>query len=229
MLSRSPKRHTAFPARGGRKNPRLRAGPIVDMVQARRIAIVGAGLGGLAAAITLRQQGFEVRVYEQAPKLAEFGAGINISPNSVEVFNAVGLADKLHAISAVPEGLTWRDWNTGKIYNCLPFNDFERRYGAKYYVMHRIDLHRTLSQALPQDIFGLGKRCTGVETRNGNVGISFADGSSVEADIVVGSDGIRSAVRACLFGGEGPITPARCAGGRWRPLAPCPKAFTTAT
>ena len=65
------------------------------MGQARRIAIVGAGLGGLAAAITLRLQGFGVRVYEQAPKLAEFGAGINISPNSVKFFQATGLADKL--------------------------------------------------------------------------------------------------------------------------------------
>ena len=68
------------------------------MGKARRIAIVGAGLGGLAAAIALRRQGFEVQVYEQAPELAEFGAGINISPNSVKFFEAVGLIDKLHAV-----------------------------------------------------------------------------------------------------------------------------------
>ena len=95
------------------------------MGNARRIAIVGAGLGGLAAAIALRRQGFEVQVYEQAAELAEFGAGINISPNSVKFFHAVGLADKLHAVSSEPVGLTWRDWDSGEIHNCLPFGDFE--------------------------------------------------------------------------------------------------------
>ena len=59
------------------------------MGKVRRIAIVGAGLGGLAAAIALRRQGFEVQIYEQAPELSEFGAGINISPNSVKFFHAV--------------------------------------------------------------------------------------------------------------------------------------------
>ena len=143
------------------------------MVTARRIAIVGAGLGGLAAAIALRRQGFEVQVYEQAPELAEFGAGINISPNSVKFFHAVGLADKLHAIGSEPIGLTWRDWNSGEIHNCLPFVDFEKRYGAKYYVVHRSDLHRLLSETVPQESIQLGKRCTAVESRNGTVGLSF--------------------------------------------------------
>ena len=187
------------------------------MGKVRRIAIVGAGLGGLAAAIALRRQGFEVQVYEQAPELAEFGAGINISPNSVKFFHAVGLAEKLNAISSEPIGLTWRDWGSGEIYNCLPFDDFEKRYGAKYYVVHRSDLHRLLSEAVPQASIQLGKRCTLVESRNGSVGLSFKNGTSAEADVVVGCDGIRSAVRACLFGGEGPhYAGTMC----WRALAP---------
>ena len=121
------------------------------MARARRIAIVGAGLGGLAAAIALRHQGFEVQVYEQAAELAEFGAGINISPNSVKFFEAVGLVDKLHAVGSEPIGLTWRNWNSGEINNCLPFVDFEKRYGSKYYVVHRSDLHRLLSETVPQE------------------------------------------------------------------------------
>ena len=187
------------------------------MGNARRIAIVGAGLGGLAAAIALRRQGFEVQVYEQAAELAEFGAGINISPNSVKFFHAVGLADKLHAVSSEPVGLTWRDWDSGEIHNCLPFGDFERRYGAKYYVVHRSDLHRLLSEAVPQESIHLGKRCARAESRNGLAGLSFTDGTSAEADVVVGCDGIRSAVRAHLFGGEGPhYAGTMC----WRALAP---------
>ena len=125
-----------------------------------------------------------MHIYEQAPELAEFGAGINISPNSVKFFHAVGLADKLHAISSEPIGLTWRDWDSGEIHNCLPFGDFEKRYGAKYYVVHRSDLHRLLSEAVPQSSIQLGKRCTAVEVRNGSVGLSFKDGTSAEADVV---------------------------------------------
>ena len=155
------------------------------MGKVRRIAIVGAGLGGLAAAIALRRQGFEVQVYEQASELAEFGAGINISPNSVKFFHAVGLAEKLHAVSSEPIGLTWRNWDSGEIYNCLPFDDFEKRYGAKYYVVHRSDLHRLLSDAVPQASIELGKRCTLVEFRNGSVGLSFEHGTSADADVVI--------------------------------------------
>ena len=167
------------------------------MGKARRIAIVGAGLGGLATAIALRQRGFEVQVHEQAPELGEFGAGINISPNSVKFFDAIGLTAKLQAVASEPVGLTWRAWDADEISYSLPFGDFEKRYGAKYYVVHRSDLHRLLSEAVPQSSIQLGKRCTAVETRNGTAGLSFADGSSAEADVVVGCDGIRSAVRAC--------------------------------
>jgi salicylate hydroxylase len=187
------------------------------MAKVRRIAIVGAGLGGLAAAIALRKQGFEVKVYEQAPELAEFGAGINISPNSVKFFRAIGLAEKLHAVASEPEGLTWRDWKSGELHNVLSFADFEKLYGAKYYVVHRSDLHRLLSEAVPISSIETAKRCTAVEIRNGVVGLTFKDGSSAEADVAVGCDGIRSAVRACLFGGEGPhYAGTMC----WRALAP---------
>jgi salicylate hydroxylase len=187
------------------------------MAKARRIAIVGAGLGGLAAAIALRQQGFEVDVYEQAPALGEFGAGINISPNSVKFFDAIGLTPKLHAVASEPAGLTWREWDADEINYVLPFTDFEKRYGSKYYVVHRSDLHRLLSEAVPEASIHLSKRCTRVETRNGSAALSFADGSSAEADVVVGCDGIRSAVRAGLFGGEGPhYAGTMC----WRALAP---------
>ena len=196
------------------------------MGTARRIAIVGAGLGGLATAIALRQQGFEVRIYEQSPELAEFGAGINISPNSVKFFQAVGLAEKLHAISSEPVGLSWRDWGADEISYALPFGDFEKRYGAKYYVMHRSDLHRLLSSQVPEASIELGKRCTQVETRNGSAGLTFADGTSADADVIVGCDGIRSAVRSCVFGGEGPrYVGTMC----WRALAPTGTHRTAAT
>src|SRR4029079_9122131 len=144
-------------------------GPVSEreMAPTRRTAIVGAGLGGLAAAIALRRQGFEVQIFEQAPELAEFGAGITISPHYVKVFRALQLGDKLHRIGTQPNGLTWRDWGSDAIHNVLPYLDFETRYGATFYVVHRSDLHRLLSEALPQEIIHLGKRCTGVSSQNG--------------------------------------------------------------
>ena len=127
------------------------------------------------------------------------------------------MLQKLHAVASEPAGLSWRDWGENEIRYSLPFGDFKRRYGAEYYVVHRSDLHRFLSEAVPQANIHLGKRCARVETRNGVAGISFVDGTGAEADIVVGCDGIRSTVRACIFGGEGPhYAGTMC----WRALAP---------
>ena len=156
-----------------------------------------------------------MQVYEQAPELVEFGAGINISPNSVKFFHAVGLADKLHAISSEPIGLTWRDWGSGEIHNCLPFVDFEKRYGAKYYVVHRSDLHRLLSEAVPPASIHLGKRCTQVETRNGSVGLTFTTAPAPKRR-GVGCDGISLGGSQLHVRGEGRNTRERCAGARWR-------------
>jgi 2-polyprenyl-6-methoxyphenol hydroxylase-like FAD-dependent oxidoreductase len=80
------------------------------MGKKHRIAVVGAGLGGLAAAIALRQRGFDVQIYEQAAELAEFGAGSNISPNSVKFFRAAGLEAQLHAVASEPTDFSWRDF-----------------------------------------------------------------------------------------------------------------------
>ena len=178
---------------------------------------MGSGLGGLAAAIALRQRNFDVTVFEQAGELGEFGAGINVSPNSVKVFRALGLAEKLHAIGFQVEGLTWRDWGDGRLQHRVPLDRAEARYGAPYYVIHRSDLHRMLADAVPADAIRLGMRCTEVENGKDAAGLRFADGTHYEADLVIGSDGIRSVVRSSVFGGEGP----RYAGTMcWRALVP---------
>ena len=185
------------------------------MRKVRRVAVVGAGLGGLAATIALRQQGFEVDVFEQAPELGEFGAGINVSPNAVRVFEALGLLPRLHDASFQPSGIAWRDWKEGRLQKVLPLNTAQS--GGSYYVIHRVDLHRILAESCPASDLHLNKRCTQVELRNGSVGLSFADGTSHEAELVIGCDGIRSFVRKSVFGGEGP----RYAGTMcWRSLVP---------
>jgi salicylate hydroxylase len=187
------------------------------MAAAKRIAVVGAGLGGLAVAAALHQRGFEVDVYEQAPALGAFGAGINLSANAVKVFQALGLKERLHQVSFEPAGLAFRDWRDGSFSRVVALDQSVERYGCNYYVMHRGDLHQLLCEAVPAGNIHLGKRCTGVELRGSSAGLSFADGSSAEADLVIGADGIRSAVRQHVFGGHG----ARYAGTMcWRSLIP---------
>jgi salicylate hydroxylase len=181
----------------------------------RRIAIVGAGLGGLSAAIALRQQGFEVDVFEQAPELGEFGAGINISPNAVRVFDALGLTERLRSASFLPTGIAWRDWTEGRLQKVMPLNSAQS--DARYYVVHRVDLHRILVEAAGNSGLHLNKRCTNVELRDRSVGLSFADGTSHEAELVIGCDGIRSTIRKYVFGGEGPTYAGTMC---WRSLIP---------
>ncbi len=187
------------------------------MLAAKRIAIVGAGLGGLAAAVALRQQNFEVDVYEQASALGAFGAGINLSANAVKVFDALGLKGRLHEVSFEPEGHAWRNWTSGVASRILPLDQSIRRYGSNYYIMHRGDLHRLLCEAVPASSIHLNKRCAGIELRDQSAKIAFDDGTSAEADVVIGADGIHSAVRKHVFGGAG----ARYAGTMcWRSLIP---------
>ncbi len=187
------------------------------MSTTKRIAIVGAGLGGLATARALVQQGFDVQVFEQSPELADFGAGINIGPNAVKVFKALGLLDRLHAVGYEPTGIAWRDWNDGRLLKRVSLEESSKRFGASYYVVHRGDLHNLLAGSLPPNTVQLNKRCVGVESTPRSVGLAFADGTQAEADVVIGCDGIRSAIRKRLFGGEG----ARYVGTMcWRTLVP---------
>ncbi len=183
-----------------------------------RVVIVGAGLGGLGAAISLRQRGFEVEVHERAPNLGEVGAGLQLGPNAVKVLDAMGLAEPLRKNTFEPGNRLTLNWNDASLRNRAATRGADvHNYGAPYLTAHRADLHRVLQEALPENAVRLGRICTGAETRNGVAVATFADGSQVEADIVVGADGVRSAVRARLFGADKPrFTNSMC----WRCIVP---------
>lgn len=173
------------------------------------IAIVGAGMGGLAAASTLRRAGFDAQVYEQAPHIERIGAGIQMMPNSMKVLRTIGVEDKIRATSFQPYSHLNRVWDTGEIMRELPMP--ESLFGAPYLCMHRADLHNALVSVLPPGIIHLGKKLVGLDQTKNRVALRFADGTHAEADAVVGADGVHSLVREFIIGADKPIHKGRIA------------------
>jgi 2-polyprenyl-6-methoxyphenol hydroxylase-like FAD-dependent oxidoreductase len=173
------------------------------------VAIVGAGMGGLAVAGTLRKFGFEVRIYEQASRFARIGAGIQMMPNSMKVLRGIGVEDRLRRTAFAPVSHLNRLWDTGEVTIELPMP--ESRYGAPYLCMHRGDLHDALASVVPQDIIHLGRKLAGIEQGSGQATLVFADGSRERADIVIGADGVHSTVREIILGPEKPLHRGRIA------------------
>src|SRR5690242_19054753 len=175
------------------------------MGKVQNVAVVGAGLGGLNAAIALRQRGFHVTVYEQSDVLGEIGAGVQLSPNAMRVLMALGLDRAFEAVAFEPHRHVVRNWKTGSITSATQMRGvFRPQYGAGYFGAHRADLHAVLQRAVPASAIRLNARCIGVTQSGERAVILFADGSQAEADVVIGADGIRSAVRAGLYGPDAP-------------------------
>ena len=174
-----------------------------------RVAIVGAGMGGLAAAATLRRVGIDVQVYEQAGRFGRIGAGIQMMPNSMKVLRGIGIEDRLRKIAFAPFSHLNRDAFSGEVSGELPMP--ESLYGAPYLCMHRADLHDALASAVPSDIIHLNKKLTGLDQGGGRVTLSFADGSKAVADALIGADGVHSLVRDLLLGPQQPFNKGRVA------------------
>ena len=173
--------------------------------QPLRIAVIGAGIGGLTAALSLRQAGFEVDVYEQAPALTHIGGGINMGPNAARVLFRLGLHDGLLREGVCPIGTHQRRWEDGRTLQRAPLNPrCEQLYGAPHITIHRADLLAVISSAFPAERIHLGHRLTGLADKSDYVEAWFDNGVRIAPDILVGADGIHSAVAGALFGGEAP-------------------------
>jgi salicylate hydroxylase len=170
-----------------------------------KVAIIGAGIGGLAAACALRQRGCEVKLYERAAKLEEVGAGVQIGPNAVKVFRALGLEDALRRNAFEPINMVSLTWDDARLRHREPLKAIATaRYGAPYMTAHRADIHNMLRAAAGDVPLRLGANCVGCETVSGVGAARFSDGSAVEADVVIGADGVRSVIRAQNFGADEP-------------------------
>jgi 6-hydroxynicotinate 3-monooxygenase len=171
------------------------------MARPLSIAIIGAGMGGLAAAAALRRVGIDVTVYEQAAQFSRLGAGIQIGCNAMKVLRGLGLESRLRGQCFYPRSWNNRDWRTGEVKFDMIFGETaERKFGAPYLLAHRGDLHAALASTVPAEYVKLGHKLVGLDEIGGGVRLTFANGAVAVADAVIGADGVHSLVRDILFG-----------------------------
>ncbi|MBV8826309.1 MAG: 2-phospho-L-lactate guanylyltransferase, partial [Hyphomicrobiales bacterium] len=173
----------------------LRAPPYPSEGGMKRVAVIGGGIGGLTAAASLLKAGFDVHVYEQAKALGEVGAGINIGPNASRLLHRLGLAEKLGACGVKPSTFDQRRWDDGRFLLRSPLGALiEEKFGAPYYTFHRADLHGALAGLLPAERVHLGHRFKQLIDRGDWIEAQFDNGTGIAADVLIGADGIHSAV-----------------------------------
>lgn len=167
-----------------------------------KVLVVGGGIGGLSAGIVLRRAGFQVELFERAPAIREVGAGISVWPNAVRVLDAIGAGTRVRARGTSQGGGRLRTSNGSTLLD-LSVAEIERASGAPVLLLHRAALVEALVETLRDELGGdvvrLGHELVDVVQRDDRVLATFANGVRAEGDVLVGADGIRSAVRARIF------------------------------
>jgi len=185
------------------------------------ILIIGAGIGGLTAALALQRVGYKVAICEVAADLGEVGAGLTITPNATHALESLGLADRLAALADVPDGGAVRHYRTGEtLVKRIRGDSSLKTLGANYYQIHRADLHNMLADKVldndPDCVFLDHCFSTLSQTKN-DVLADFTNGVPIRCEELIGCDGLRSRVRAGLFIEKPPRFTGQVA---WRGLVP---------
>jgi salicylate hydroxylase len=171
-----------------------------------RIAIVGAGVGGLTLWLALRERGLSADIYEQTHELTEIGAAVALSANATRELDRLGVLDPIVAASTEPTELVYRDGRTGGRITAHPVRlggAYRGRFGAPFCGIHRADVQRALSAGVDRERLHLGRRVVDLSGDGDRVTLSFADGGTVEADAVIAADGVRSVARRFVGGDDG--------------------------
>lgn len=177
----------------------------MENIEAIDIAVIGAGLGGAAAAALLHKAGFSVHAFEQAPVFDRLGAGIHIGPNVMKIFRHLGIENKLAEIGSHPDFWFSRDGRSGEYLSRIRLGEFAlKEYGAPYITIHRGDMHAVQMSLLPKSQVHFDHRLIGLEEREEGVLLKFENGIQYIARLVVGADGINSTIREVLLGAEKP-------------------------
>jgi salicylate hydroxylase len=171
-----------------------------------RVAIVGAGVGGLTAAIALRRKGVDVEVFEQAAAIAAVGASLQLGPNALRLMDDIGLLPALRGVGVRPDAVDFLRWDDGSLLLHVEHGDAaEGHFGAPQLDFFLPDLHRVLAGAVPPETLRLGARVAGVDDRGGHVEVVLDGGERVHADAVVVADGINSTLRQQFVGADEPV------------------------
>lgn len=183
--------------------------------------VVGAGIGGLTAALCLDRIGWQVEVLERAPALAEVGAGVQISPNGTRILEELGVMPALENQLFEPEAIELRAGASGRRIFSLRMKGYaQSRWGARFFQIHRADLQTALAATLAARQPGAlvtGAQVSTYTTSPGGAGVRMADGSDRAGDLVVGADGLHSVLRRRMLGAERPRFTGNVA---WRSLVP---------
>ena len=186
-----------------------------------KVVIVGGGIGGLTAALTFDHFGWQVEVLERAAELSEIGAGIQITPNGMKVFRAMGLEDAVSENAFAPRALEMRFGRSGRqIFEIEARRAVVERWGAPYLHLHRADLLDTLKRLLltrQPDAVRLDAACTSYAQTAEGASVTLANGETIAGDLVVGADGIHSVIRTQMQGAEHPVFTGNVA---WRAVVP---------
>jgi salicylate hydroxylase len=169
-----------------------------------RVAVIGAGIGGLSAAIALRANGVDATVYEQAHELKALGAGVAIATNGSRILNHLGVGDALANIAGPVTHYRFRTWQAEPIAgepSTLSFGD-----PARTLFLHRGEFQQVLADALPDGALLLGRSCVGATEHNDGVRVEFADGTTVDADLLIGADGIHSRLQGMVTSPAEPVS-----------------------
>lgn len=166
-----------------------------------KIAIVGAGIGGLTLALALREHGIDAQVYEQTDVLREVGAAVALSANATRFYERMGLGAAFDTMCAEIPSLVFRDGRSGGVIGHHRGEPgYREQFGGAYWGVHRADLQTVLSQAVGLDRIHLGHRLVELAQDPARVRLAFENGAQVEADLVIGADGARSLTRRWMLG-----------------------------
>lgn len=170
-----------------------------------RVIVAGYGVGGAALSLALQRLGIDCIVLEQAHKLEEVGAGVQLSPNGVAVLKQLGVMEQLSRVAFEPHDMKYRDWKTGEVLLSSPLKPtVVEHFGSPYYHAHRADLLAVLREGLDASRISLGRKIVAVSQSADRVSVQLEDGAVEEGDVLIGADGIHSIVRMQMFHADAP-------------------------